>query len=176
MTFLRLTRMSALFVLATASASQIALAIDVSVYTVKKGFEFTQADSNLPTLNSTNGYAFAAEVDMPANNTVTNASVQPPAGLPAQPLTLSASQNKMDYKKKYNTLTALNTHYPEGAYTLTIYGRTDGIRQPTLQLTGSSYPAGPHIANFSALQAVNANGYFAALWDPFPGGSAGDFV
>src|SRR5215467_7897698 len=82
-----------------------ALATDVSVYLVRKGFEFSQSDANAPSINSSNGYAFAAQVDMPANNTVTNAWVLPPAGLPAQSLSLSGSQNKMDFKKKYNTLT-----------------------------------------------------------------------
>jgi hypothetical protein len=150
-------------------------AADASLYLVEKGFEFTQTDSNLPTINATNGFGFNAEVAMSVNNSVTNATVQPQGGV-AQVLVPSAAQNKLDYKHKYNTLLALNAHYPDGAYIVSIFGRNDGFHQPTLQLTGSAYPTGPHIANFPNLQAVNANGYFQVHWDPFSGGTSSDYL
>ena len=43
-------------------------------------------------------------------------------------------------------------------------------------MTGSTYPPLPHLQNFSAAQAINANGYFDATWDAFAGGTAADFV
>lgn len=153
-----------------------AAAADVTVYLVKKGMEYVQADANAPTVNTTNGYGFAAEVDLSSNGSVTNVSIQLPAGLPAQSLALSASQTRWDFKKKYSSLTSLNSHYPDGGYMYQIFGRNDGVRQPTLQLVGSTYPSGPHAQNFATLQAVNPNGYLLLSWDGFAGGTTADYI
>lgn len=153
-----------------------ASAVDVTVYLVKKGLEYVQTDENAPAVNTTNGYGFAAEVDLSSNGSVTNASIQPPAGLPVQSLVLSASQNRWDFKKKYSSLTSLNSHYPDGGYTFQIFGRNDGLRQPALQLVGSTYPSGPHLHDFAALQTANPNGYLLLGWDGFAGGTAADYI
>jgi len=94
---------------------------DVSVYLVKKGLEYTQTDSGVPSLNATNSNAFEAEVVMSGVNTVTNAAVQPPGGVPLQPLALSTG-NKWDYKHKYNSFTKLDQHFPNGTYVFQIFG------------------------------------------------------
>ncbi len=164
-----------MLVLATFLGPQIARSTDVSTYLVKKGFEYTQTDSSFPTVNATNGDAFEAEVVMSGVNTVTGASVQPPGGVPLQPLALSTG-NKWDYKHKYNSLSKLDQHYPNGNYLFLITGKNDGSRQPALQLLGSVYPNGPYIHNFAATQVVNPNGYLQLGWDAFVGGTTNDFI
>jgi hypothetical protein len=161
--------------LASLQGLQTARPADVSVYLVKKGLEYTQTDSSFPSVNATNGDAFEAEVVMSGAGTVTGASVQPPGGVPLQPLALSTG-NKWDYKKKYNTLSKLDQKYPNGNYVFLITGKNDGGRQPALQLLGSVYPNGPYIHNFPATQAVNPNGHFQVGWDGFVGGTTNDFI
>jgi hypothetical protein len=163
------------FGLAAFQAGQSGFSSDVSVYSVRKGLEYTQVDSGTPSLNATNSNAFEATVGMSGPTTVTNAAVQPPGGVPLQPLVLSTG-SKWDYKKKYNSLAKLDQHYPDGTYTFQIAGVTDGLRQPALSLLGSVYPNGPYIQNFPATQAVNANGYFLVTWGSFSGGDTNDFV
>jgi hypothetical protein len=150
-------------------------AADVSLWQATKGFEYTQTDGGVPTLNATNGCGFEADVVMSTNTSVTAATVQPPGGLP-QTLTLSASGTKLSFKHKYNSLTRLNQHYANGAYAFHITTKNDGTRQVSSQLLGDAYPNAPHLHNFAALQAVNANGYLAALWDVFVGGDTNDFI
>jgi hypothetical protein len=150
-------------------------ASDVSAYLVKKGLEFTQSDSGIPSLNATNSNAFEATVVMNGPGTVTNAAVQPPGAVPLQPLALSTG-NKWDYKHKYNSLTKLDQHFPNGSYVFQISGKSDGLRQPGLPLLGSVYPNGPYIHNFPTTQTVNANGYFLVVWDAFTGSGSNDFI
>ena len=45
---------------------------DVSLYLVKKGILYTQADAGWPTADATNGYAFQANVYEAVPNSVTN--------------------------------------------------------------------------------------------------------
>lgn len=161
--------------LAASNAVPSGFGADVSLYLVKKGLEYTQTDSNTPSLNATNSNAFEADVVMSGANTVTNAAVQPPGGVPLQPLALSTG-NTWNYKHKYNSLAKLDQHYPDGSYVFQIAARNDGPRQPTLSLLGSVYPNAPYIQNFSGTQTVNANGYLLVTWNGFMGGSASDFV
>lgn len=151
-------------------------AADVSVWLVKKGLEYTQASSGAPVVNGTNGYAFEADVVMATDGSVTGASLQPPAGLPLQALSLSSSQSKWELKHKYNSQTKLDQHYPDGGYTFSIATKNDGARQLSAQLLGDVYPNGPHLQNFAAVQTVNANGYSQVVWDALTGGTRNDYV
>ncbi len=151
-------------------------ASDVAVWLVEKGAEYTQTGSGRPTLNGTNGWGFRADVVESPNGAVSGASLQPPGGLPVQALAQTASGKKWSYKHKYNKLTALDRHFPNGAYTFMMFGRNDGTRSTRIQLLGSDYPSAPRIANFPAVASVNPGGDFQVSWDPFLGGTTNDYV
>jgi hypothetical protein len=153
-----------------------AAAYDFTADLLTKGQEATQTNSGLAVINAKNGYVFDAKIVLASNSALTNGSILLPAGLGSEALTASSAGSDPEFSHKVNKLSTLNTDYPDGAYTLTIEDTVDGLLQPVLQLTGSDYPPLPHLDNFSAAQAINANGYFNATWDAFTGGSATDFV
>jgi hypothetical protein len=164
-----------LLALASPQARPVACAADAAFYLLKKGLEYSQSDPGAPVVNAANGYAFEADVLMFDINTVTNASIQPPAPAAAQSLT-SASDTKLELKHKYDSLSKLDSHYTNGVYVFAINGKNDGTRQCSLVLFNNAYPNGPHLQNYPALQSVNAQGYFQAAWDPFLTGTTNDFV
>jgi hypothetical protein len=151
-------------------------AADVSLYLVERGLEYIQTNANPPTVNVTNGYGFAAEVDLTTPGVVTNASILPPLGVPSQTLSVSSSGNKRDYSKKYNTLASLLTHYPDGDYTFTIKAEDDGVSHPVLSISGTTFPNGPRVNNYPELKSVNPNGYIRIGWDEWPNGGTDDYI
>ena len=153
-----------------------AAAYDFTADLLTKGQVATQTNSGLPAINAKNGYVFDAKIVLAATSTLTNGSILLPAGLGSEALISSAPGNDPEFSHKVNKQSTLDKDYPDGAYTFTIEDTADGLLQPTLQLTGSDYPPLPHLNNFSAGQAINANGYFNATWDAFAGGIATDFV
>src|SRR2546428_6617130 len=173
----RLARLTSLLLLSLTGlrSTQTVQGSDVSSYDVRKGVQFTQTGTGAPVADATNGYVIVADVNTFLNNTVNSASVLPPAGTNLT-LTPVASQNGFQYQHKYNTLTALDTHDPDGSYVMTIDAIHDGIKTLNLSLQGAAYPNTPHLTDYATLQMVNTNGYFQATWDPFVGGTANDFV
>lgn len=153
-----------------------ATAYDFTADLLTKGQEATQTNSGLAAINAKNGYVFEAKIVVPATSTLTNGSILLPAGLGSEALTASSAGSDPEFSHKVNKLSTLNTDYPDGAYSFKIADALDGLLQPALQLTGSDYPPLPHLDNFSAGQAINANGYFNATWDAFTGGTATDFI
>ncbi len=179
MKFRRFTPFLTLFLssLAALSVTPAVEGADVSIYTVKKGIQYAQTDSGPPVAGTNNSYVFEADVFSFLPNEVTSAMVllPPPIGT-NQALAEQPSQNQFQLRHKYNTQTALNTHYPDGNYALGINAIHDGTKTLNLALTGAAYPNAPHLTDFPTLQMVNANGYFQATWGPFAGGTSNDFV
>jgi hypothetical protein len=148
-------------------------AADVSSYSISKGIYYEQTGTGMPTALTNNGYAFDAQVNLRADGTASGAQVLTPAS-GTQVLTVDG--DTLEYKKKYNTPTKLDSNYPEGVYSLSINTAHEGTRTVTLDLAGPAFPNAPHLANYGEAQAVNANGWFLARWDRFAGGYTGDFV
>src|SRR5712691_11237278 len=176
----RFTPFSTLFllILGVLRAAPAVQGADVSIYTVKKGIQYAQTGSDPPVAGTNNSYVFEADVFTVLPNEVTSATVllPPPIGT-NQTLTEQASQNQFQLRHKYNTQTALNTHYPDGNYVMGIDAIHDGVKTLSLLLSGAAYPtSAPHLTDSPTLQMVNANGYFQATWDPFAGGTSNDFV
>jgi hypothetical protein len=180
MKFTRFAPFSTLFLLSL-SALGLAPAVqgaDVSIYTVKKGFQYAQTNSGPPVAGTTNSFVFEADVNTILGNVVSSATVLPPGGT-NQALVEQPSQNQFQLRHKYNSLTTLNTHYPDGppSYVLGVDTIHDGSKMLSLLLTGAAYPtSAPQLTDFPTLQMVNVNGYFQAAWNSFAGGTSNDFV
>ena len=153
-----------------------AAAYDFTADLVTKGQEATQTNSGLAVINAKNGYVFDAKIVLASTSALTNASILLPAGLGTEALTASSAGSDPEFSHKVNKESTLDKDYPDGVYTFTIEDTSDGLLHPALSLSGTNYPPLPHLANFSAAQAINANGYFNATWDAFTGGKRTDFV
>ena len=152
----------------------ILLPADVSIYSVIKGIHYTQTGTSLPVAKTNNGYVFEADVRF-LNNTVTNATVQPPLGTNhVLPPRVGYSELRLEHK--YDTTNSLETHYPDGWYTNRIYTVDNGTKTLPLLLQGAAYPIPPHLTDFPTLQMVYNNGYFMAAWDPFVGATTNDTI
>jgi hypothetical protein len=151
-------------------------ATDVSLYQVKKGLLYTQIDAFLPTVDTTNGYAFEADVYPAASGSVLSALVQVPGSNAPSELTLTSAAGHYKFSHKKNGLAKLDAACPNGMYAFTIHAAHDGTVRPSLDLMGSVYPPAPYLNNFSGLQTINPNGYTEIRWNRFSGGSAGDFI
>jgi hypothetical protein len=69
----------------------------------------------------------------------------------------------------------LDTHWPDGAYTLQLQRKNEGPVSLSLNLTGSAYPPVPQVVNFTTLQSASASANITVQWSPM-GGTATDFI
>jgi hypothetical protein len=148
-------------------------AADVQTFGVSKGVYYGQTSTGFPVAETNNGFAFDAEVQLQQVGYASGAQVQIPGGTSQ---VLAANGDTLEFKKKYNTSSKLESNYPDGLYTFTINAVHDGTRTAYLGLSGGSYPNAPHISNYSEAQRVNPNGWFVVKWDRFSGGTASDFI
>src|SRR3954469_19445025 len=148
-------------------------ATDVIDYSISKGIYYEQTGGGMPVALTNNGYIFDAKVDLSQAGFASGAQVYTPG---ADTQILAVDGDTLEYKKKYNTPTKLDSNFPEGLYTLSINTAHEGTRSVTLNLAGPAFPNAPHVLNFAAAQGLNANGWFIAFWDRMAGGSGSDFI
>ena len=152
-----------------------ALASDTALYEITKGLRYTQSTAGLVLLTN-NGYPFDVKVYPTTQGYVTNAFVKVPGSNGWTQLVLNSTDSHYEFSPAKNTLKVLNKDFPDGTYSLEIFGVHDGEKMPTLVLQGDTYPTAPQIANLAALQAVNANGYGLVSWNAAGYGYAPNFV
>jgi hypothetical protein len=148
---------------------------DTKLYEVSKGRRFVQTSSAFPTPEAGHKFEFQAAVQATRSNLVTGAKLL----LPNSALQVLVSQGdgvNFGLTASAATQIALDALYANGAYGFTINAVNDGNKSLTLPLTGDAYPPPPRIANFDATQSVYANQGFTVVWDPWPGGTAADFI
>jgi hypothetical protein len=147
---------------------------DVTFYSVEKGTQYFQTNSDLPTIEVANGFFFEANVKLAASNSVTSASVQS-AGGTIHALT-PQTPTHLTYKKSFNTQSKLDKAERNGPFTLTLSTAHDGTKVVSLALEGDVYPKPAHLQNFAAAQEIDTSNSFTLIWDPFAGGTATDFI
>jgi len=155
-------------------------AADVSVYAIYKRQIYVQTNEAAPILKCC-PYVFDAIVELTSSNSVFSAAV----GLSnsaARPLENGFEAEFLPLRwvslacASFPDQKALDTAWPDGDYTFSIFGATDGAITSTLNLSGNDYPAQPpHIKNFAELQSVDASRDYTLHWDAFAGGTTNDF-
>ena len=155
-------------------------AADVSVFAIYKRQVYVQTNEAAPVLKCC-PYVFDAIVELTSSNSVSSATV----GLsnsPARPLENGFEAEFLPLRwvslncAVFPDQNALDTTWPDGDYTFSIFGATDGAVTSTLNLSGNDYPAQPpHIQNFAEMQSVDASKDFTLRWDTFVGGTTNDF-
>jgi hypothetical protein len=150
-------------------------AVDVNFYYVQKAQKYNQSSAGAPTLGSGNPYRFEAGVAPSVAGSVQGGTVSA-SGIPAQTLTFDPVFEWYSFTAKFPTQAALDSAAPSGNYTLVVSTLNQGQKTLTLNLPAESFPAGPHISNWTAGQAINPTADFTLKWDVFAGGTTNDFI
>jgi hypothetical protein len=153
-----------------------AQAADVSEYGVLKGREgYVQSDAATPG-DDFIFYWLSPYVRMTTTDSVTEATVLPPAAEDHLPLYLLDDPLLLQLNLPALSLSDLNTAFPNGNYGVAMTTAHDGNRNVTLSLTGDSYPNTPTFQNFGTLETVNPSAAFTLSWSAFSGGTANDYI
>lgn len=130
------------------AAAMAVSSLSAQIYvSVNKGIHYTQTDTGTVTLNSPTGYSFNADISGDGLSTLVPSGpnqVTPSTAVPYA-LAYDAGRSGWNYNSGGLTLSALNTTYPNGNWTLEAGGNTWG----PMALTGDLYPNAP-VAVFSA--------------------------
>jgi hypothetical protein len=147
---------------------------DVTAYGLVKVRSLFQVGSMPPTeLGAT--YDFNAFVVMSRDDAVSEATLELPNGDVAG-LLQEDNSRYMSIEEQYNSEAALDASYPNGEYTLTITGTTDGQRAVKVNLVGDTYPGATTVSDYQSLQAVNPAAPLNLSWSAFAGGTVDDFI
>lgn len=145
--------------------------VDIAAYGIMKSATYVQTNAGAPLLDH---YSFEAFIDARTNTASLGKVVL--TGPTAKTYSLDAT-NKFDYSEDFATASLLNAAYPAGAYRLALQTLHDGALTVTNTLGADNYPAATaQIANYAALQNINAGADFTLTWLPIAGATTNHFV
>lgn len=170
--FHQTTFLTALFVTACSATIN---AVDVNFYSVQKALKYNQSSASAPTPGAGNPYRFEAVVGPNVQGSVLGATVSA-SGIPAQDLSFDDNVQWFSFNAKFASQTALDSATPSGNYTLVINTLNQGQKTVTLNLPAETFPAAPHISNWTAAQSIDPTKDFTLKWDAFAGGTTNDFI
>ena len=148
---------------------------DVKLYMLTKTQLFQQISTNTPQYLPTNGFRFDALVKASTSNSVLSAALLL-AQATTTNFTLSSDRTQLEINPKLDTQSDLDLNYPNGEYTLSITGVTQGVKTVALQLATNAYPSTPKFLNPTAAQAIDPSRDFVFQWEPFVGGTSSDYI
>jgi hypothetical protein len=148
-------------------------AADVLGYSVLKGHFLLQTGPNTVVTDPDFAYSILASVDLADFDLITNATVRTPGNALRQMDNLADFWAFFDTR---NSLSALNSAYGWGNYTLSFDAVNDGSYTCVLSLPNTALPPTPHLTNFRAAQAVNPALPFTVSWTYPSAPRASDFV
>jgi hypothetical protein len=146
---------------------------DVLGYSVLKGQFLLQFDEGAPVTDPDFAFSILASVDLTDYNLVTNATFRPPTGS-AQ--TMDDLADSWGFLDTHNSLSALNSAYGWGTYTLAFRTLHDGNFSCGLNFPDTPLPPILHLTNFAAVQAVNPAKPLTLFWDFSTAPATNDFV
>jgi hypothetical protein len=158
--------------LALLSGAAAVRANDITAYRVQKGIVYTQTSAGTPQLIVGNPYVFDAEIAGDISS-VTSAELRLPSGA-IQTFSANATFEALAVSGSAPTASALNSSFGTGNYTFVTDSDNDGPSSAALNLGNATFPTAPHIANFTAAQAINPDDDFTLNWDAFAGASGND--
>ncbi|MEP6663246.1 MAG: hypothetical protein ABJC04_06230 [Verrucomicrobiota bacterium] len=153
--------------------TQTLFAGDISFFGLFKMQNFNQTNNAAPVADSVAPFGFQCNVDSSGPDLITDASVQLPGG--GSRTLLADGSDSFAFRESFSSLSALNSSYGTGTYTLTVNSEND-FNFAQLSLPSDAYPSTPQITNYTAAQAVDSSNNFVVLWQAFAGGTANDFI
>jgi hypothetical protein len=151
------------------------LACDIKWYSVEKGVELTQTNTEPPVPRTANGYVFRAELAASGPNLILGATVAAPNGT-TKTLAMASDNQEFSYDKKEDTSTILESTFPNGNYVLTVNTANDGVQRLMLPLQGDTYPATAHLLAFDLVQTIDAGVFNEFRWQYLNDGAFPDYV
>jgi hypothetical protein len=149
---------------------------DVVDYYVSKMEYFTQLDLANTVLNTSTG-PFIAYLGLvqSAIGSVPLANVTLP-GSSQRALPAGSSGLKLQTQERFADQVSINTTYPPGNYTFSLFAVNDGARFPVISMPSATYPNPPHVSNFAMAQAINPLAPFTLQWDTISGATTNDSI
>jgi hypothetical protein len=149
---------------------------DIEDYRIEKGRGFEQASTGAPIPDSGDEFIFNAEAEVQGSgpNLIASATLQPPVGTNIV-LTPNRDRNEFDFSDRASTEAAFEGRYPAGVYRFAVQTANSGMQTIPLNVPAAVYPPTPHV-QFDPAVRVPADQPLVIRWDPWPGGTANDFI
>ena len=138
------------------------LAADVNGYSVLKCHFLLQTGPGTPVTDPDFAYSILASVDLTDFDLLTAATILPPGG------TVTPMDNLSDFwafLDTRNSLTALNSAYGWGDYSIAFNTVHDGNYTAVLNLPNTALPPTPRLTNFAAVHGVDPTRPLTLYWD-----------
>jgi uncharacterized GH25 family protein len=147
---------------------------DVVDYYDVKMESFVQLDPTTLVPN-TNVGPFSAYLGLvqSAIGSVPLANVTLPGGS-QRALPSGSSGIKLQTQEGFANQTLIDTTYPPGNYTFSLFAVNDGVQSLVLSMPPAAYPNPPRINNFAAAQSINPLADFTLQWDPISSATTND--
>jgi hypothetical protein len=151
----------------------------ITTFSVGKVYHYNQTSAGAPTLDPNTPYDFSGVTALASDRTATNITLTLPTGAVSNMFQLPPpSADKYVVYGISTSLSSYDATFPPGNYTFQVgsasSNQTVVVNLPTA--ASMPQPGAPHVTNFLAAQAVNPNQAFVLGWDPFPGGTAADYI
>lgn len=151
-------------------------AADVLFYWVTKSQTWEQTAPAVVSLSGDDTYIFEARFIEGEPGGVGSGGIKPPGGLERPFDMLSDVLGYVWSADGDIGIPAFNTQFPNGDYQFRFMTMHDGMKTPTVTLTGDNYPSPPQLANFTAAQNIDATKDFTLRWFPFDQGRTLDYI
>lgn len=145
---------------------------DISFFGLIKEQDFLQTNNSAPVSDTNAPFTFQCFVDSSGPDLITDASVQLPSS--SSRVLQPDGSDEFAFRESFSSLSALNSIYGVGTYTLTVDSTSFDIAQ--MPMPADAYPSTPQLTNYLAAQAINSSNDFTLAWLPFNGGTANDFI
>jgi hypothetical protein len=151
----------------------------ITTFSIGKIHHYNQTAAGPPTLDPSTPYDFSAVTALASNRTATNINLTFPTAAVSNLTQLPPPS--ADKYVLYGISTSFNDYeatYTPGTYRFRVGSVSSNQTVDVILPTTNSMPqpGAPHLTNFLAAQAVNPNQPFVLAWDPFPGGTAADYI
>jgi hypothetical protein len=147
---------------------------DVARFGVAKGQDYFQTNATtVLTLTNNRPFKFTSFLDGAATDSVQSVSLKLPN---TQVRALTNNDGNFEFETGFTNKTSLDAAYGPGSYTYTIIGINDGTNKPALALPADNFPPVPKLANWTDLQAVEADQPLHLSWGAYTNGTTNDFI
>jgi len=147
---------------------------DISFFGIQKGQIYAQSTADAPELALENPFVFEAFAEGTTDGQIDGVYLTKPGT--SLPSTIPGSAYSYHARVVFSSLNLMNSNYRSGTYRFQFYTENDIYTEGYLGLSGDTYPPAPHVANYTAAQAVEPAANFTVRWDPYTGGTIDDIV
>ncbi len=165
-------------ILATLSITLLAVPVlraqDAEFAGIVKSQRYIQSGPTSVVLED-NAFVFDTFTDAAEANSLTRVTLNAPGGTEVE-VPIEDDGSEFFYDAFFQSLNALNTSFPNGAYSLTLVGVNDGEQTINLSLTGDSYPTATRFTDYEETQAIDHTQAMTFRWNPIAGGTADTWV